>query len=246
LAVYNIDSPADKSQNDLQALANLLLLTGKVGRMANGLLLLREHCNSQGLMDMGMGGGGSADGPFLSHMENGQVKACLIFGENPLKDLTLRKYFAACQLLIVQDLFLTETALASDVFLPASTALETGGSYTNFEGRLQSFSRIFKPKSGLENWQVLCRLAEKLGHPWPYRSPEEVLEEILRGANRWPVKDLTETEAGETFWTLGEGRNRRARFSSALPSLTVPQVPSPSFCSLCERVELLRQKRLTL
>lgn len=88
VAVYNIDSPADKSENDLPALANLLLLTGKVGRVGNGLLLLRDHCNSQRLMDIGMGSDGR-DGAsreaeeskkLLSQMEDGQVGACLIFG----------------------------------------------------------------------------------------------------------------------------------------------------------------------
>ncbi|MBI5967293.1 MAG: molybdopterin-dependent oxidoreductase, partial [Deltaproteobacteria bacterium] len=234
--------PADKSQNDLPALANLLLLMGKVGRIANGFLLLRDHCNSQGLMDIGIGGDGrdgdskehAEGGTLISHLQNGGVKACLIFGENPLKDLHLRKYLDSCQLLIVQDVFLTETALASDVFLPASTALETSGSYTNFEGRLQKFSRIFHPKNGMENWQVLCRLAEKLGHPWPYRSPEEILEEISGLADQWPVKD--------SFPFL----HGRARFSAAPPSMAVPQVPSSSFCSLCERLEVFREKRLML
>jgi len=267
LAVYNIDSRADKSQNDLRVLANFLLLTGKVGRPANGLLLLREHCNSQGLTDMGIGEDGSAyslkeqapSRTLLSRLENGEVKACLIFGENPLKDFNLKKYFGSCQLLMVQDVFFTETALAGDVFLPACMALETSGSYTNFEGRLQRFGGIFKPRSGLENWQVLCRLAEKLGPPWPYGSSQEVLEEILCLAGRRPVKDPAEMEAGETFWP-GHGRNnagllftegfhtsdRRARFSPFPPSLAGPQIPSSSFCSLCERVEELKQKRLTL
>ena len=242
LAVYNIDSPADKSENDLPALANLLLLTGKVGRVANGLLLLRDHCNSQGLLDMGIGEDGNSvhprepgkSGTLLPRMENGEVKACLIFGENPLKDLNMRKYFDSCQLLIVQDFFSTETALASDVFLPASTALETSGSYTNFEGRLQRFSRIFQAKSGMENWQVVCRLAEKMGHPWPYCSSEEILEEILGQANRWPVKDSFPFS------------HRKARFCSIPPSMAVPPVLPSSFCSLCERVEVLRQKKLIL
>jgi formate dehydrogenase major subunit len=240
--VYDIDSPADKSENDLSALANLLLLTGKVGRVGNGLLLLRDHCNSQGLMDIGIGsdgrGGASREHgeskKLLSQMQDGEIRACLIFGENPVKDLNLRKYFDSCQLMMVQDFFLTETALASDVFLPASMALETSGSYTNFEGRLQKFSRIFHPKNGMENWQMICRLAEKLGSLWSYCSPEEILEEIGCLANRYPVKD--------SFLSA----HRRARFCSAPLSMAVPQVPSSSFCSLCERVEVLKQKKLML
>jgi len=242
LVVYNIDSPAEKSRDDLPALANLLLLTGKVGQSANGLLLLRDHCNSQGLMNIGRWGDGRAEHPkehaeggtLLSRMQDGQVKACLIFGENPLKDLHLRKYFDSCQLLIVQDVFLTETALAGNVFLPACTAFETSGSYTNFEGRWQRFSRIFHPKNEMENWQVLCRLAEKLGQPWPYRTPEEIQEEILRLTDLWPAKN--------SFPFLP----RRAQFGHAPPCMAVPQVPSSSFCSLCERMEVFREKRLML
>jgi predicted molibdopterin-dependent oxidoreductase YjgC len=242
VAVYNIDSPADKSEKDLPALANLLLLTGKVGRVANGLLLLRDHCNSQGLMDIGIGGDGRAGGSreheerknLIEHMQAGEIKACLIFGENPLKKINLRKYIDSCQLLIVQDVFPTETALASDVFFPASTSLETSGSYTNFEGRLQRFSEIFQPKNGMENWQVVCRLAEKLGHPWPYRSSGEILEEILPLANRGPVENSFPVP------------RRKIRFCPTPPSMAVPQVPSSSFCSLCERVEILREKKLML
>ncbi|MBI5967434.1 MAG: molybdopterin-dependent oxidoreductase [Deltaproteobacteria bacterium] len=230
LAVYNIDYPADKSENDLHALANLLLLTGKVGRIANGLLLLRDHCNSQGLMDAGVG----SDGGLRERMQDGKIRACLIFGENPLKDFQLKRYFDSGQLLIVQDVFLTETALAGDVFLPASTALETSGSYTNFEGRLQKFSRIFPPPNGMENWQVLCRLAEKLGHPWPYRSPEEILEEILRLADQSPVKEAIPL------------LHRKAQFFPAPPSMAVPRDPSSSFCSLCESLEVFKQRRLML
>ncbi len=268
LAVYNIDSPTDKSENDLPALANLLLLTGKVGRMANGLLLLRDHCNSQGLMDMGIGDDGRAGGSrehgerktLISRMQDGEVKACLIFGENPLKGLNMRKYFDSCQLLIVQDVFLTETALAGDVFLPACTALETSGSYTNFERRLQRFSRIFRPKNGMENWQMVGRLAEKLGQSWSYRSSEEILEEILRMENRRAVKDLTETQADGIFRAFGDGEmgarllfgegfyfpDRKARFYTAPCSLAVLQGSPSSFCSLCERVEILREKKLML
>jgi len=230
LAVYNIDSPADKSEKDLPALANLLLLTGKVGPIANGLLLLREHCNSQGLMDAGVG----SDGGLREGLRDGKIRACLVFGENPLRDPNLRKYFDSCQLLVVQDVFLTETALAGDVFLPASTALETSGSYTNFEGRRQRFSRIFPPQNGMENWQVLCRLAEKLGHPWPYRSPEEIIGEILPFGDQPPVKERIPFP------------ERKGRFFTAPPSMAVPRDTSSSFCSLCQRLEVFKQRRLML
>ena len=268
LAVYNLDSPGDKSENDLPALANLLLLTGKVGRTANGLLLLRDHCNSQGLMDIAIGGDGNADQPgeakqsdtFLSRLGNGECKALLIFGENPLRDVNLRKYFDSSRLKIVQDVFLTETALASDVFLPASTALETSGSYTNFERRLQRFPKISPSKTGMENWQVFCRMAEKLGQPWPYRSAEAILKEILPLANRSPIKGSKETKSDGASWMLRDEGNScgplfggefhfsagKARFSLAPPSMAVPQAPSSSFCSLCERMEMFRQKKLML
>ncbi len=91
---------------------------------------------------------------------------------------------------IVQDLFLNETARFAHVFLPGSSFLEKDGTFTNAERRISRVHKIMPPKAGYEDWQVTMLLSAALGYPMSYRHPSEIMEEIAR---------LTPTFAGVTY-----------------------------------------------
>ena len=91
---------------------------------------------------------------------------------------------------IVQDLFLNETAKFAHVFLPGSSFLEKDGTYTNAERRIGRVRKVMPPKAGYEDWQITMLLSEALGFPMHYRHPSEIMDEIAR---------LTPTFAGVTY-----------------------------------------------
>ena len=95
--------------------------------------------------------------------------------------------------MIIQDLFLNETAKFAHVFLPGSSFLEKDGTFTNAERRIGRVRKIIPPKAGYEDWQITMLLSEALGYPMHYRHPSEIMDEIAR---------LTPTFAGVTYEKL--------------------------------------------
>jgi formate dehydrogenase major subunit len=86
-------------------------------------------------------------------------------------------------LLVVQELFLTETARRADVVFPAAGALEQSGTFTNAERRVQRVRAALPPPGEARpDWEVIQAAARALGLPWKYESPGEVLDEIARAA----------------------------------------------------------------
>jgi len=107
--------------------------------------------------------------------------------------------------LIVQDLFLNETAKFAHVFLPGSSFLEKNGTFTNAERRISPVRKVMTPLAGKEDWQVTQDLANALGYPMHYSHPSEIMDEIARltpqfagvsyekidamGSVQWPCND---------------------------------------------------------
>jgi formate dehydrogenase major subunit len=87
---------------------------------------------------------------------------------------------SALELLVVQDLFLNETAKFAHVFLPGATFLEKNGTFTNAERRISPVRRVMAPLSGKEDWEVTVELARALGCDWLYSHPSEIMDEIAR------------------------------------------------------------------
>jgi len=85
---------------------------------------------------------------------------------------------AAMECVIVQDLFLNETANYAHIFLPGSTFLEKDGTFTNAERRIQLVRKVMSPKSGLADWEITVKLAEAMGVPMKYSHPSEIMDEI--------------------------------------------------------------------
>ncbi len=87
---------------------------------------------------------------------------------------------SALECLVVQDLFLNETARFAHVFLPGSSFLEKNGTFTNAERRISPVRKVMPALPGLEDWEVTVALSEALGYPMRYRHPSEIMDEIAR------------------------------------------------------------------
>ncbi len=85
---------------------------------------------------------------------------------------------AAMDCVIVQDLFLNETANYAHVFLPGSTFLEKDGTFTNAERRINRVRRVMAPRNGLADWEITQLLANAMGAGWHYTHPAQIMDEI--------------------------------------------------------------------
>jgi formate dehydrogenase major subunit len=114
----------------------------------------------------------------------GGVRGMYMLGENPfLSDPNInkvRKALSALEFLVVQDIFLTETAEFADVVLPASSYLEKDGTFTNTDRRVQLGRRVLEPPGQARvDWEILQDLAQRLGLDWRYSGPREVFDELV-------------------------------------------------------------------
>lgn len=159
----------------LQALGNLALITGHVGKQGNGLLPILRYNNSRGALDMGVrpsrGPGytnvvkeGMTAQQMLQAAGNGKLRALYVAGLDPVgANPVARAALEKIDLLIVQDLFLTPTAQVADFVLPAASFAERDGTYTNGERRVQRF-RAARNSYGESraDWQIFAALGREL------------------------------------------------------------------------------------
>jgi len=120
----------------------------------------------------------------MQQAQRGKIKGMYIVGENPALSFPnsslITEILASLDFLVVQDMFLTETAKLANVVLPAASFAEKDGTFTNFEGRVQKVQKAIPPLGeSLPDWEIILRLAEKLGAPMPYSSPQQIMEEIV-------------------------------------------------------------------
>lgn len=101
----------------------------------------------------------------------------------------------AMECVVIQDMFLNETAKYAHVFLPGSSFLEKDGTFTNGERRIGRVRRVMAPKGGMADWEVTCALSNALGYPMNYKHPGEIMDEIAR---------LTPTFSGVSFAKIDE------------------------------------------
>ena len=217
--------------DNVLALINLALLTGKVGRYGCGLNPLRGQNNVQGGGDMGAiparmpgfqdlqdpaihekfsrawGGAQFPDkkGYHLSEMfeamEHGELTAAYIVGENPARseaDQTRAvRLLGGLEHLVVQDIFLTQTAELAHVVLPAAAGwAESEGTVTNSERRVQRVRRALEPPTGArDDVDIICDLAQRLGCDWGRPTAEEVWDEC---------RSLSPMHAGMSYSRLDE------------------------------------------
>ncbi|WP_101298236.1 formate dehydrogenase subunit alpha [Halegenticoccus soli] len=166
----------------------------------------------------------------------GNLKAMYVMGENPAlsePDIThAEEALEALDFLVVQDVFMTETAEYADVVLPAATFAEKDGTFTNTERRVQLVQKALEPPGeARQDWEILQALARRMGRDWDYDSPAAIMDEIstiapiyggishdrLReeGGLQWPCPD--EDHPGTRFLYEDEFNfpDGRARFVPA-------------------------------
>jgi formate dehydrogenase major subunit len=129
----------------------------------------------------------------------GTYKGMYVQGEDILQSDPDTKHvsagLAALECLVVQDLFLNETANYAHVFLPGCSFLEKDGTFTNAERRIQRVRKVMAPKNGYADWEVTQMLANALGFPMTYQHPSEIMDEIAA---------LTPTFRGVSYARLDE------------------------------------------
>jgi len=229
--VYNLDSNKEKSVNDLKAAYNFLSLSGRMNKEANGMLISRDYSNSNGLQDMGVtpdylpGYVKLNDAENIEKigklwntnlndvfkasdikvkLDNGTIKAVLVFGENPYADADAKKLFAGVEFLMLSDSFQTETAAKADVVLPASVFIEQTGTYTSCDTMVQKADPVFNKKIELDNYEIINKLGSHFNDSFNYESIKQVRMEI-HAVNRLyfnlkPGLCWNKTEEGKSFF----------------------------------------------
>ena len=204
--------------DNVKSTANLMMLTGNLGKPGGGVNPLRGQNNVQGACDMGclpnvfsgyqkvtdeevrkkmMEAWGVDDiaearvGYTVTEMMNvltdnpSEIRAMYIMGENPmLSDPDIQHVeegLRNLEFLVVQDIFLTETAGFADVVLPAACYAEKDGTQTNTERRVQRWKKAQDPPGEAKpDWQIICELGARMGYAeqFAYENPEEVFNEV--------------------------------------------------------------------
>lgn len=177
LLAYGLPYTAYSKELGLAA-ANLALLTGIAGREGSGLFLCGEKSNSQGAIDLAIlpGEGGMGAQQMLAAAAAGELKALYLLGEDPLVSYPNRDLVAKAldkPFVVVQDLFLTETAQQADVVFPAASFAEKSGTVTNAERRIQLLrAGIKSPGEARTDFAILQQLLKRLGAKAPVQTGE--------------------------------------------------------------------------
>jgi formate dehydrogenase major subunit len=133
----------------------------------------------------------------LDAAQDGSYRGIYIQGEDILQSDPDTHHvaagLAAMECVVVQDLFLNETARYAHVFLPGSTFLEKDGTFINAERRIGMVRKVMQPRNGYADWEITQLIAKAMGMDWHYGHPCEIMDEIAR---------LTPTFAGASYEKL--------------------------------------------
>ncbi len=171
------------------AVKTLALLTGHAGRANNGVIAVLPHANSRGAADLGVlphyaPGYAPLTDPGLSARqmlnEESNLSALYLIAADPAAESESAKAaLQAADFVVVQDLFLTETAQLADVVLPAQAVAERNGSYTSIERWVQAFdAAIPAPPNTRPDWRIITDIAATLGADWSFNAAADVMREI--------------------------------------------------------------------
>jgi len=195
-------------------MANLAILTGHVGRPNNGVLPVWPHANTQGVLDQ-----------IQPSTFSLQPSIVYILGADPVGD---GEWLPEDSFVICHELFLTETARKADVILPALSWAERDGTFTSAERRVQRFYRVLPPLGQAQpDWEIVCRVARKLGLDWNYASSEEIMEELVARMPRYAgmtYARLAQTEeqwppvGGSDLYFGGTAYDNRGGLGAQLPA----------------------------
>ncbi len=177
---------------------------------------------------------------------DGRLKALYIMGENPMlsdPDIThVEEALRRLDLLVVQDIFLSETAQLADVVLPAAAFAEKDGCFTNTERRVQRVRKALAPPGqARDDWRIICDLSQRLGYPMDYPEPAAIQAEIARvtpiyggitherlarGSLQWPCPD--ERHPGTPILHTERFARGRGKFHP-VEFLPAPELPDEDY-----------------
>lgn len=120
----------------------------------------------------------------INEAERGNIKVMYIMGENPMlsdPDINhVKRSLKKLEFLVIQDIFLTETAQLADIVLPATSFAEKDGTFTSTDRRIQRIRKAIEPiGESKPDWQIICDIAKKMDFSgFEYESPSEIMDEI--------------------------------------------------------------------
>ncbi|MGK0466433.1 MAG: formate dehydrogenase alpha subunit [Clostridium sp.] len=220
-----------RGQNNVQGACDM----GALPDVLPGYQSLKDENTSKKFANVWGTGYASENGMTLGEMmdgsANGSVKSLFIMAENPmLSDPNLNHVKEALEnleLLVVQDIFMTETSKLAHVILPGASFIEKDGTFTNTERRVQRVRKAIDPVgSSKSDWQILCGLIKSLGGFADYSSPSDIMEEIRTlvpsyrgityerlndGGLQWPCTDIN--HSGTDFLHRGKFTRGLGKFS---------------------------------
>lgn len=234
----------------VQALWNLAVLTGNLDKPGCGLLPLMNSNNMQGSIDMGMAADllpghlfltdrSAADHfsriwncslpeepgktlPEMVQQAGASLRALYVVGENLTASMAAAPALARLDFLIVQDLFLTETAQAAHVVLPACSFAEKEGTFTNLERRVQCIRKAIDPVGESKpDGEIIALLAKKLGSAWPDREASTWFSEMQNAHPAYgQLDEATISQPGGAIWPVLRSGSRYAYAPIEAPATT--------------------------
>ena len=110
----------------------------------------------------------------------------------------------AMECVVVQDLFLNETANYAHVFLPGATFLEKDGTFINAERRINRVRKVIEPRNGMGDWEVTQAIANAMGYAMHYDHPSEIMEEIARTTPSFAGVNYAKLDQGSVQWPCND------------------------------------------
>lgn len=176
----------------------------------------------------------------------GNVKGLYIFGEDPIvtdpDTGDVRQALESLDFLVVQELFMTETAAYADVVLPGISYAEKDGTFTNTERRVQRVRKAVEPRGqAREDYEIFCEVMTRMGYPCAYESAKEIMKEIsavtpsFGGINyerlekeslQWPCRSLT--DPGTPIMHVGSFARGKGLFK-AIPYKQAQELPDEEY-----------------
>ncbi len=195
-------------------LANLLLIKNEeahAGRPNNGLIPVWPHNNTQGAWDMGIHPAlepgykaaatpGMTAAQMYAAAQSGELKAMFVLAADPIGD-GLMAGRGKLDFLVVQELFLTETAAQADVVLPAQSWAEREGTFTSGERRVQRYYPAIQPVGDARpDWQILAQIGERVGLEKPAFAPSLVFRDLAKAVPQYKTMDYRALARVEKQW----------------------------------------------
>ena len=223
----------EASQALAQACANLLVVTNHTHRPNNGLVGVWPHSNDQGAWELGY-----SSIPDLKEALQ-QFEAIYILGADPVgDDPSLHDVVRDAEFVVVQDLFLTETAKLADVVLPAQAFTEREGTLTSGERRVQRFYPAGQHAGQKPDYAIIAEISKRLGldvEESPFcifnklaakvPSFSSLSYRLLAQVNeQWPIIGRNDLFYGGTSYENAQGLGKHLSLPAQIPSLAWPQV----------------------